>query len=73
MAIPRSKTIGEEYDKAVGAISLTVSVNVVVVEPPELVAVMVYVVVDFISPGVPDMVPVVGSNTKPPGKLGLML
>ena len=52
---------------------MTVNVKVVVVEPPEFVAVMVYVVAALISPGVPEMVPVAGSNTKPPGKLGLML
>ncbi len=73
IAIPRSNTIGEAYDKVLGAISLTVNVKVVVVEPPEFVAVMVYVVAALISPGVPEMVPVAGSNTKPPGKLGLML
>jgi hypothetical protein len=73
IVIPRSSTIGDAYDKVLGAMSFTVNVNVVVVDPPEFVAVMVYVVTVFNSTGVPEIVPVAGSNTKPPGKLGLML
>ena len=40
--------------------------------PPVLVAVMVYVVLVLNSVGVPEMVPSVVSNDKPPGKDGEM-
>jgi hypothetical protein len=72
IAIPRSNTIGDAYVSEVGAISFTVIVKVVIALPPVFVAVMVYVVAGFNSPGVPAIVPVVESKTNPPGKLGLM-
>jgi hypothetical protein len=73
MAIPLSNTMGEAYTKLAGAISFTAIVNVLVVDPPELLAVIVYVVAVLNSPGTPEILPVAGSNTNPPGKAGLML
>ena len=52
--------------------AFTVMLTVAVSLPPVLVAVMVYVVDVLSSVGVPEMVPSVVSNDKPPGKVGEM-
>ena len=49
-------------------VMLTVSVSL----PPVLVAVMVYVVEVLNSVGVPEIVPSVVLNAKPPGRVGEM-
>ncbi len=73
MAVPRTKASRLGYVKALGATSFTVRVREKVVLPPLLVAVTVKEVVANNTVGVPEMTPVVGSSTKPAGKLGEML
>jgi hypothetical protein len=73
MAVPRTKASRLGYVNALGAASFTVRVNEKVVLPPLLVAVTVKEVVATITVGVPEMTPVVGSSTKPAGKLGEIL
>ena len=51
---------------------MTVMVTVAVSLPPVLVAVTVYVVEVLSSVGVPEMVPSVVLNARPPGKVGDM-
>ncbi len=55
-----------------GASSVTVIVTVAVALPPELLAVTVYVAVELIAVGVPEIVPVDVSNDKPAGNAGEM-
>ena len=55
-----------------GASSVTVIVTVAVALPPELLAVTVYVAVEVIAVGVPEIVPVDVSNDKPAGNAGEM-
>ena len=50
--------------------SLTVMSTVVVALPPVLVAVTVYVAVEVIAVGVPEMTPVEVSSDKPAGSVG---
>ena len=49
---------------------MTVISTVVVALPPVLVAVMVYVAVEVIAVGVPEMTPVEVSRDKPAGSVG---
>jgi hypothetical protein len=49
-----------------------VIVTVAVALPPELLAVTVYVAVELIAVGVPEIVPVDVSNDKPAGNAGEM-
>ena len=53
-----------------GAASVIVNVTVAVALPPELLASTVYVAVEVIAVGVPDIVPVTVSNDKPFGNEG---
>ena len=53
-----------------GAASVIVNVTVAVALPPELLASTVYVAVEVIAVGVPDIVPVTASNDKPFGNEG---
>ena len=55
-----------------GASSVTVIVTVAVALPPVLLAVTVYVAVELIAVGVPEIVPVDVSNDKPAGNAGEM-
>ena len=55
-----------------GASSVTVMVTVAVALPPVLLAVTVYVAVELIAVGVPEIVPVDVSNDKPAGNAGEM-
>ena len=67
-------TAATSYDKPEGATKLvTVMVIVVVVKPPALVAVMVYVVSGDSTVGIPEIIPVVGLILIPVGKSGEML
>ena len=73
IAVPRTKASRLGYVKALGATSFTVRVSEKVVLPPLLVAVTVKEVDANSTVGVPEMTPVIGSSTKPAGKLGEML
>ena len=55
-----------------GASSVTVMVTVAVALPPVLLAVTVYVAVELIAVGVPEIVPVDVSKDKPAGNAGEM-
>ena len=55
----------------VGATSFTVIETPKVVEPPVFVAVTVYVAIDVIAVGIPEITPVVVFNERPAGSEGL--
>ena len=58
------------YESAIGATSFTVTETPNETDPPELVAVTVYVAVAETTLGVPEIIPVVVSSDNPLGKVG---
>ena len=62
------KTYGEVYESKVGAVSFTVMTTSKEVDPPELIAVTVYVELPEITEGVPEITPVAVSKLNPNGK-----